>query len=55
LRRNPQFEHTLIIAQTGWGQDRDREMAIFAGINHHFVKPLKPEDITNLLAKVVPG
>ena len=25
LRRNPAFADTLIIAQTGWGQDRDRE------------------------------
>src|SRR5690606_34485397 len=29
LRRNPLFADTLIIAQTGWGQDRDREMAYF--------------------------
>jgi signal transduction histidine kinase len=54
LRSNPLFEHTLIIAQTGWGQDRDREMAYFAGFDHHFVKPLKPEDISSLLAKVTP-
>ncbi|MES2604929.1 MAG: response regulator [Pseudomonadota bacterium] len=52
LRRDPRFEHTLIVAQTGWGQDRDREMAYFAGFDHHLVKPLKPEDIGALFAKV---
>ena len=52
LRRNPMFADTLIIAQTGWGEDRNREMAYFAGFNHHFVKPLKPDDLAGLLAKV---
>ncbi|MDY6982495.1 MAG: response regulator [Pseudomonadota bacterium] len=52
LRRNPMFADTLIIAQTGWGEERNREMAYFAGFNHHFVKPLKPEDLAGLLAKV---
>jgi CheY-like chemotaxis protein len=51
LRRNPLFEKTVIIAQTGWGEDRDREMAYFAGCNHHLVKPLNPEDVAVLLAK----
>ena len=52
LRRNPMFADTLIIAQTGWGEERNREMAYFAGFNHHFVKPLQPDDLAGLLAKV---
>lgn len=52
LRRNPLFADTLIIAQTGWSEDRNREMAYFAGFNHHFVKPVKSEDLAALLAKV---
>ena len=52
LRRNPKFADTLLIAQTGWGEDHNREMAYFAGFNHHFVKPLKAEDLSDLLAKV---
>ncbi|HEY0962886.1 MAG TPA: response regulator [Pseudomonadales bacterium] len=52
LRRNPVFADTLIIAQTGWGEERNREMAYFAGFNHHFVKPLQPDDLAGLLAKV---
>jgi signal transduction histidine kinase len=50
LRKNPLFESTLIIAQTGWGQKRDREMAREAGFSHHLVKPLRLEDINSLLA-----
>jgi CheY-like chemotaxis protein len=54
LRRNPLFADTLIIAQTGWGQDRYREMAYFAGFDHHLTKPLRPVDLEALLSKVVP-
>jgi CheY-like chemotaxis protein len=54
LRRNPLFVNTLIIAQTGWGQDRDREMAFFAGFSYHIVKPLRPSELQGLLNKVVP-
>lgn len=52
LRRNPMFADTLLIALTGWGEERNREMAYFAGFNHHFVKPLKPDDLAGLLAKL---
>ena len=52
LRRSPLFADTLLIAQTGWGEERNREMAYFAGFNHHFVKPLKADDLALLLAKV---
>jgi len=54
LRRNPLFADTLIIAQTGWGQDRFREMAYFAGFNHHLTKPLRPVELEALLCKVTP-
>lgn len=50
LRKNPLFDNTLIIAQTGWGQKRDRDMAKAAGFNHHLVKPLKLAQITELLS-----
>lgn len=54
LRRDPLFADTLIIAQTGWGQDRYREMAYFAGFDHHLTKPLRPVELEALLSKVVP-
>ncbi|HLU50452.1 MAG TPA: ATP-binding protein, partial [Planctomycetota bacterium] len=54
LRRNPLFADTLIVAQTGWGQDRHREMAWFAGFNEHLVKPLKPAELEAVFAKAGP-
>lgn len=32
----------LLIAVTGWGQDADRALALAAGFDHHFTKPVDP-------------
>jgi PAS domain S-box-containing protein len=39
----------VLIAQTGWGQDRDRELSSAAGFDHHLVKPVDPASLENLL------
>jgi CheY-like chemotaxis protein len=44
-----------IIAQTGWGQDRDKARASEAGFDHHLVKPVAPDDLERLLAEVTAG
>lgn len=49
LRKDPLFKDTMMIAQTGWGQEKDRQQARDAGFNHHLVKPVKMEQITELL------
>jgi len=49
LRAEAPFTRTLIIAQTGWGQQRDRDLAQQAGFSHHLVKPLRLEQIAALL------
>ena len=49
LRAEAPFIRTLIIAQTGWGQQRDRDLAQQAGFSHHLVKPLRLEQIAALL------
>src|SRR5690606_13396583 len=51
LRAEAQFVDTLIIAQTGWGQQRDRDLAHQAGFSHHLVKPLRLEQLSDLLAQ----
>ncbi|MES2606705.1 MAG: ATP-binding protein [Pseudomonadota bacterium] len=51
LRKEPLFKEILIIAQTGWGQERDRQLAKEAGFDHHLVKPVNFETVTELLAK----
>ena len=39
LRERPEFEETLLVALTGWGQEADRERSRAAGFDHHLVKP----------------
>lgn len=52
LRKDPAFKHTVMIAQTGWGQERDRQHAKDAGFDHHLIKPVKFEEFSDLLAHV---
>ena len=54
LRKDPRFKNTILIAQTGWGQEKDRREAKEAGFNHHLVKPVKLEDLSALLANIIP-
>ena len=54
LRNDEQFRRTCIIAQTGWGRDRDRESATEAGFDHHLVKPVslaRLEQLLNIVAR----
>ena len=54
LHKDPAFADTIFIAQTGWGQERDRQEARDAGFDHHLVKPVKFEQIEALLADITP-
>lgn len=49
IRAMPEGEAVLLVAITGWGQDRDKAEALAAGFNHHLTKPV---DIGELLAIV---
>jgi len=42
-------EQPILVAVTGWGQDRDRRRCEEAGFDHYFVKPL---DVGRLLALI---
>jgi hypothetical protein len=37
------FKTIPIIAQTGWGQERDKASASAAGFNYHLVEPVRFE------------
>jgi len=52
LRKDPQFRKTTFIAQTGWGQERDREEAREAGFDHHLTKPVDFSSLSAILAGV---
>ena len=49
LRWRAEFGGTLIVAVTGWGQESDRRRSREAGIDRHFVKPLDPQCLRELL------
>lgn len=48
--RRENGRHTLIVALTGWGQDRDKARAAEAGFDAHLTKPADPEDIQRLMS-----
>lgn len=52
LRAQDIFQSTVIIAQTGWGQDKDKAKATEAGFDYHLTKPVPMEDLERLLASL---
>jgi len=45
-----QQDHALtLIAITGWGQKGDKDRALAAGFDHHFTKPIHPDEIERVL------
>jgi PAS domain S-box-containing protein len=55
IREQPFGKDVIVIAQTGWGQDEDRQRSKAAGFDHHMVKPLDPIAVTTLLADLEPN
>jgi signal transduction histidine kinase/ActR/RegA family two-component response regulator len=52
LRALPEFADVHFAAVTGWGQDEDRRNAREAGFDSHFIKPLAPDVLEELLASL---
>ncbi len=50
IRQQPDGKRSVIIAQTGWGKDEDRQRTHEAGFDHHMVKPVDPTSLMKLLA-----
>jgi CheY-like chemotaxis protein len=50
LRTQPETADALLVAITGYGQERDRKNAIEAGFDHHMVKPVDTGRLGALLA-----
>jgi signal transduction histidine kinase/CheY-like chemotaxis protein len=49
IRRLSCGQMTMLIAVTGWGQEKDRQLAFEAGFDHHMVKPVRFEQIEEVL------
>jgi CheY-like chemotaxis protein len=48
-RQGPFGTKVVLIAVTGWGQERDKTRALEAGFNYHFTKPIDPDTLLQLL------
>jgi PAS domain S-box-containing protein len=56
LREQTWGQGMVLIAQTGWGQEQDRQRASEAGFDGHLVKPVDYEELTRLLVELsAPG
>ncbi len=52
IRAEPWGKNAVLIALTGWGQDEDRRRSREVGFDSHLVKPLDPEALSTLLARL---
>ena len=52
LRARRDAEDTLLIALTGWGQERDQRRSQAAGFTHHLVKPADASRLRAVLASL---
>jgi CheY-like chemotaxis protein len=51
LRAEAGLESALLVALTGYGQEEDRELSREAGCDFHWVKPVDPDALRDLLAR----
>lgn len=49
IRHEVGYEHVVIVAISGYIQERETERSIAAEIDHHLLKPIKPEDLDKIL------
>ncbi|MDE1995478.1 MAG: response regulator [Rhizobiaceae bacterium] len=50
FRQDARFKGLPIIAQSGWGQSKDKTLASEAGFNHHLTKPVALEELQQVLS-----
>jgi len=42
----------VLVALTGYGRDEDKRRAMAAGFDHHLVKPVNPDTLHGLVARL---
>jgi signal transduction histidine kinase len=52
LRRMPETSDAMLIAQTGWGQDEDRQRTLEAGFDAHLAKPVELDALMETLSRI---
>ena len=52
LRAQAETANAVLIAVTGYGQERDRVQTLAAGFDHHLIKPVDPDRLIAILADI---
>jgi CheY-like chemotaxis protein len=50
IRKRPESRDTLLVALTGWGQEKERQFTRAAGFDHHLIKPVDLESMKAVIA-----
>jgi CheY-like chemotaxis protein len=51
IRNEPWGKSVTLIAITGWGRERDRQLTREAGFDHHLIKPFEAGVLADLLER----
>jgi two-component system CheB/CheR fusion protein len=55
IRQDEKLRHILLMAQTGWGQEEDRQRSREAGFDHHIVKPIDMQSLQEIIRQGRPA
>lgn len=55
IREQAGGHDVVLIAVTGWGQEKDRHRTRDADFDHHFVKPVDPQHLMTMLGDLRAG
>ena len=54
VRQDPRLNEVLLIAMTGYGEEHHQRASREAGFGHHLVKPVDPNTLLEMLARLIP-
>jgi PAS domain S-box-containing protein len=52
IREQPQFDDIKLIALTGWGQEKDRQLSRESGFDYHLTKPVNFKVLKDLITAI---
>jgi signal transduction histidine kinase/CheY-like chemotaxis protein/PAS domain-containing protein len=52
VRRDPDLDRVILVALTGYGREEDKQQAMAAGFDYHLVKPVSPDALHGLVARL---
>jgi CheY-like chemotaxis protein len=52
VRRDPDLRQVVLVALTGYGREEDKQQAMAAGFDYHLVKPVNPDALHGLVARL---